>query len=174
MVQKSLFSISVISIPDIGGLFHNEFNNIINIPEFKKRIVYRRFNIDYDNITGDIDKSSYTDYQIYGSLYIMNITFKHGHAGDLQTADGEMFLPARISRDVDGENINYEFRPSIDDSIFWMGCWYRITNIEFNKIGNTEVFCTCKLKKTNNTFPDFKWNREYTITIYNQSFGGWS
>jgi hypothetical protein len=172
--QKILTSNSVISIPNVGGLFHTEFSNALNIPEFKKKIIYRRFSLDYDNVTGDINKDSYTDYQIYSSLYIMNITFKHGHVGDLETADGEMFLPARISRDIDGDNINHEFRASIDDSIYWLGCWYRITNIEFQKIGNTEVYCICKLKKTNNTFPDFKWNKEYKVLLHNQNFGGWA
>jgi hypothetical protein len=174
MVSNNLNSVSVISIPSIGGLFHNGFTEIMNIPEFRKKIVYRRVDLDYDNITGDLDKSSYTDYQIIASIYIMDITYKKTMSGELQVADGEMFIPARINRDIDNDVIYPEFRPNIDDNIFWLGIWYKISEIEFNKIGFSEVYCTCKLKKINNTLPDFKWNKHYTIQPQMQNPGGWS
>ena len=174
MVQNELTSGSVISIPNLGGMYHNGFREIMSVPEFRKHIVYRKFDLNYDNVTGDIDKTSYEDYSIIAALYITDITFRKTHAGELQTADGELFLPARVNKDTDDENISPEFRPSIDDNIYWMGVWYNIINIEFFKIGSTEVYCVCKLKKFDNTYPDFKWNKEYKTLPQIQGYGGFS
>jgi len=93
---NTLVSTSVISYEDFGGIMDEGWDEIIDVPEFEKTITYRRFNLDYDNMTGDIDKTSYDDYSIYGEVQLLDIEDKIVKSGELKSGDAEIFIQQKL------------------------------------------------------------------------------
>lgn len=141
----------VVSVPYVAGealeLF-KEFTNIdAELPEFQQEVTYRRFVFKQDPLTGDLDASTYTDYTIYATVDILETEKQLTQAGELQTGDAEIWLPARIRRNSDGTTITNEFRPQINDWIVFNNITYRIDSLSFNVLGQTETFAKATARK---------------------------
>lgn len=160
-IQNTLTSNAEISLADFGGLMEDGWNEIIEEPEYAKILVYRRFDFDEDNMTGDLDTDSYVDYQIYGDVQPMEIYDVEVKTNRLQVGDAEIFIPARVNMDITGNAVKPDFRPQLNDLIAWKGIWYRIDEIKFERIGTAEIYADCLAKRTKNVNPDFKWNIHY-------------
>jgi len=159
--QNSMQSDFRIISPDLGEVFDEGWEEIAEEPEFEKRVTYRRHDLNYDNMTGDIDRSSYTEHSIYAEVQPLEITDKVIKSGEFKEGDAEIFIPARIIKDQDGNSIKPSFRPQLYDEITFRGITYKIEKITFERIGRHEVFADCMCKRMANQMPDKAWNDSY-------------
>lgn len=159
--SNALSSYLQISAPDISESFDDGWQDVAEEPEFEKVVSYIRYDMNYDNMTGDIDKDTYSSVSIYAEVQPLEITDKVIKSGEMKIGDAEIFLPARILTDSSGDAVKPSFRPQIDDDIVFRGIRYRIAKIVFERIGTTEIFADCMCKRVENAFPEEKWNDSY-------------
>ena len=142
----------VISVPFIAGEMLEAFSEFTNtdaeLPEFQQEVTYRRFVFGQNPISGDLDMSNYSDYIIYVTL---DVSTRGDNdlvlAGVLEQGDSDIFMPARIRRNTDGSFIENEFRPQIGDYVIYKNVTYRLDELSFNRMGETEIFCRAKGKR---------------------------
>jgi len=171
---QTITSTLVVSYEDYSDLMEEGWDEIIEVPEFEKTITYRRFDLDEDNMTGDIDRSMYTDYTIYAEVQPTEIDDKLEKSGTLSIGDAEVFLPAKIIHNTSGDIIDSPFRPQLDDEVIWKGIRYRIWKITFERIGRIEIFADCLCKRLDNVNPTRAWNDRYDAPDGQVPGKGWS
>jgi hypothetical protein len=170
--QQALASDLKIVVPDLSEVYDDGWDEIAEEPEFEKEITYRRFDYNYDNMTGDIDKSTYIDTQIYAEVQPLEITDKVVKTGEMREGDAEIFMPARITHDITGTHIAASFRPQIDDEIVFRGIRYKIGKITFERIGQHEIFADCMCTRLSNENPSQTWNDSYSQKYTKPGRGG--
>jgi len=175
MATKSttITSDAVISLPDMSEIMIDAWSEISSAEEFQKQIIYKRINMDEDNITGDLDESNNAEYDIYAEVQSLNKEHKLVKIGEMQVGDAEVFLPARIDIEVDETAIT-EFRPQLNDMIQWNSTWYVIKKILPERVGAIEIYLTCLCKKIDNIGPTTAWNNNYDEYEDSIGGGGWS
>ena len=162
-----------ISVPYLAGELLDVFKEFEQQPEFQQKLTYRRFVFGQQPITGDVDTTTYTDYTIYGTADIQTVDSNLVQAGLLQSGDAVVFLPPRIRTKTDGTLISPEFRPQTQDYILYDNVTYRIENLTFERIGESELFVKILGKRLQNTNPVVDWNSSYDTTKYKVG-GGYS
>ena len=140
MVTKTLISNLTISVPDLAEIFDEGWDEIVEVPEFEKTILYRRYNLAEDNMTGDLIRSDYDEYSTVGEIQLQGIEDKTVKSGILEVGDAEIFLPSRIRRETSGSFIENEFRPQIGDYVVFNDITYKLVKLSFNILGQTELF----------------------------------
>ncbi len=145
--NETLTSDSVIVVPNGADLYDNAYDETLEEWAVQKEITYRRFDIDEDNLTGDIDKSSYTDVSIYGQVDTTRDKRQMTKHGYLKIEDAWLFLPTEIRWDRDNVKIPIPFRPQIDDIIIEDGVRFRIITIQPHYIGESELSLECGLRR---------------------------
>jgi len=149
MGSSSYTSATTPSYPDITGEWLQLQNEFSDNYDFRQIVTYRRYALTTDNITGDYDWSNYTDYTIFADIQIQIIGNSLVEAGQLNEGDAVIFLPSRIQKDIEGELIDEEFRPQIQDEVVFYGFTYKIDQIEVYDFDSTEIYVKCyaKLRK---------------------------
>lgn len=175
MPTKTIESTMIVSYADFGEIMDDGWDEVAEVPEFEKAITYRRYDFDEDNMTGDIDKDSYEDYQIYAEIQPFEMEDKQVKSGKLKIGDANIFFPARINIDIHGSAIE-EFRPQKYDEVIWKGVSYKIDKIIFERIGRLEIFADCIGKKLSSANPEVTWNDNYEKAFISDSKPGrgWS
>lgn len=173
MTQQTISGKVVVSLPGLAGIEKQQFDEYFKSSDYRKAITYRRYHLDDDNLTGDVDRDTYTDYSIYALVFPAEIENKLVRMGYLQVGDAEIWLKARIRTDINGDNIT-EFRPQIDDEVIFNNYTYRIKNILPQYSGEYEISFKCMCTRKGNDNPDVAWNSNYTEPQYNDDGSGWS
>ena len=153
--SKTLNSDAVIAISHSAAVFDDMLDEIFDTSAFQNDITYRRFDIDEDNMTGDIDKSIYNDYEIYGNIDIEQIRHNTQKVGETEMSDATLFVPREIRTERDGTMITQSFRPQINDEVKENNIWYRIYSLQPHFIGEFEVELECGLKRVGNDNDDY-------------------
>jgi len=140
---------TVPSYPYVTGewlALQNEFGTSY---DFRQPVVYRRYSLTEDPISGDYDWSNYTDYNIFADVQIQVSGNELVDAGQLNVGDALIFLPSRIQRDTSNASLDADFRPQIQDEIIHYGFTYKIDRMEFFRYEATEIYVKCfaKLRK---------------------------
>lgn len=128
--------------------------------DFRQVVTYRRYHLTTDNITGDFDWSSYTEYNIYADVQIAETANPLVEAGMLDVGDAVVFLPTRIEKNYLGTRI-VEFRPQIQDEITLRGVTWKVDKLEIKTFGATETYLKCYCKRRKSVEPEVKWNDNY-------------
>ena len=160
-IQNTLTSDAYIIYGNLADVELESWNELMDTDEFKKAVVYRNYDLDEDNITGDIDRSLYTDYNINVEVQLTEEEDKIVKSGTLQVGDAEIFMSARVTKDSNGDAIAASFRPKLKDEIIWHGWTFRIESIEFERMGKFEIFAECRCKRVKNVNPGSAWNERY-------------
>jgi len=147
MVTETIASDSVVSYPNQAGIDNEAWKELVGEWVFKKTITYRRYDLDDDNITGDQDRSSYTDYTIYAEVQFQEVGDKLVKMGQLEEGDAEVFIPVPVYKDTSGDAITESFRPHTHDDILYEGYTWRINKITFERSGTIEIFADCQCKR---------------------------
>lgn len=158
----TLSSVSVISYNEFGDIMEEGWDEIIETPEFEKEVTYRKFSFYRDNMTGDLDRSTYTDYTIFAEVQPVETNDNVVRTGQLQLGDAIIFIPSKIDRNSSGGVINPYLRPTIRDEIVFFGIRYIIQSITSERIGQFEIFSECKCKRMDNLNPTLSYNTNYT------------
>ena len=112
--------------------------------------MYRSYNKHVNNITGDLELDSYTDYPIFCEIQIQSENDQLIKLGHLKVGDAEGFFKGRYDSDADGNTIRPALIPKIRDEILFNNKWYRIKNItpEYWTEGNV-LFYDCMMIMVN-------------------------
>jgi hypothetical protein len=164
---------NVTTVPYIAGEILDLFYEYITTPEFQQVLVYRHFTFSKDSMTGDLDLSTYTDYDVYGTIDVSNIEKILLSAGELTTSNIVIWLDARLSKEIDGTVISPQIRPTINDYIIYDGVTYRIAKITFYITGTNEMFAKIGGIRLSSINPVRNWNDSYDSTTFKVG-GGYS
>jgi len=149
-------------------------DEMFEFAETKSNITYRRFNLNTGNLTGDFDKSLYTDYSIDVIVTILLMDDRIVQMGEMKPGDCELFIKPYINGESDGTIIEEPFQPQIDDEFWFQGIRFRIKLLRPERIGNTKVFLDCLCSRLENTNPEVEWNDNYRTPIEGSRRGsGW-
>jgi len=154
-------SLTVPSYPYTTGEWLSLQKEFSDNYDFKQSVTYRRYHLTTDNITGDFDWSSYTDYTIYADVQVAITEDPLVEAGMLAVGDAIIYLPTRIQRYTTGTIISNEFRPQIQDEIIQAGVTWKIDKIDVERFGSTEIYMKCYAKRRSSTQPESVWNSNY-------------
>ncbi len=150
---QTLTSFAAISFRDFGEIMDDAFDENLEIEEFGKTVTYRKYDVDWDNMTGDLDESSYTEHSITAEVQPQTIEDKYVKSGELEVGDAVIFLPARIT--------STKFKPKMGDHVIWKNIVYIIDDIQVERIGSNEIFYECFGKRKTNKNPSSAWNTKY-------------
>lgn len=162
-----------------------EYNNILKVAqqardamfefaETKSTITYRRMSLPNDNLSGDIDKTGYTTYNLDAIVVFLLIDDRIVQQGEMKPGDSELFIKPYINHESDGTIITEPFEPQIDDEFLFQGIRFRIKLIRTERIGNTKVFLDCLASRMENNNPIEEWNTNYRAVDSDSRRGsGW-
>lgn len=156
MPSSTIISNSKISVPGISASFGNISYGGFKFADFKKKITYKYYKLNTGNLLGDFDRSNYVEVIINGEIRPVDKNHLLVRMGELDMGDAELFLPARIRQDVDGNTIE-EIRPKINDEVSFYGETWRIKTVSFEYAGSIEISCYCLAGRlsTNTTIEDY-------------------
>lgn len=172
MKDESVVS-DVTTVPYVAGEILDLFREYITTPEYQQVMIYRKFIVTHNPITGDPVLTNFTDYTIYGTLDVEKIEKILLPAGDLSTSDTVIWLDARIKAQTDGTEISPQIRPTLHDRIIYDGVTYRIENITFYIMGENEMFAKIGGTRLSSANPTVDWNASYDTSKYKVG-GGYS
>lgn len=149
-------SSSNIVLPKGADLFDCAYSETLNEWEFSKKVTYRRYQFTEDNMTGDLDKSDYTDYDIYAEVQTLGTYRDMSKTGEVEIGDVVLYTHREIKYDRDGNIIDNPFRPQLHDEFEEDGFWYRIDKIYPYYVGESELAFECFSKRIDNeNDPDY-------------------
>ena len=93
---------------------------------FGKHIIYRRYDVQNANITGDLLRRYYTDIPIVAEVQIQGDSDDLVKFGHLKIGDAEAFFSGRYKYDSDGNKLNPPLEIKNRDEILFNNKWYRI------------------------------------------------
>jgi hypothetical protein len=137
----------VIVLPNHADLYQKENYNNLNLWAFKRKITYRRYSFDLDNMTGDLIKTDYYDYEIVAELQPGNLLYSLSSVGQIINETAYLYIQREINN---YEQLPYRFRPQLNDEVMCDNIWYRINTINAKIIGESEVGFECELKRIKN------------------------
>jgi len=156
-------SMIVSSEPD-ADVIKDTSTEVFGVGAFREPVIYRRFYLDTDNITGSIDKSEYFEIDIYAEVQVVEEQNKDGKMSELVVGDAVIFLPSKIDTssligiyDVGIYDFSlYDFiegffRPQINDEIVENQVTYRIQRIVPQRVGADEIYLQCFCKRLDDT-----------------------
>ena len=152
MVTETITSDLVISYANDASTFDIASKEILGYDAFKQIITYRRYDLDEDNITGGLDRDSYNDYSIYGSIDLTQLEKKITKTGEVIIMDGTLFIPREITKEYDDTAVT-PFVPQLHDRVKIVrtgdssDVWYELNSIEPDYMGINEISITCYLKR---------------------------
>jgi hypothetical protein len=145
-----------------------------SLPETQTTIVYRNFNLNNDNLVGDLNKSSFSDYEVDAIVVPILLDDRILQQGEIKPGDVELFIKPYIDFESDGTIIEEPFTPKIDDEFVFNNIRYRLKLIRAERIGNTKLYIDCLCSRIENDMPDVEWNENYRTPIEGSRRGsGW-
>ena len=147
MATETITADSVVSYPNQASIDNDAYRELASEWNFQKKITYRRYSPDEDNMTGDIDLDTYTDYTIYAEVQFQEVGDKLVKMGQLQEGDAEVWLPIPVFRDTSGDALAEAFRPQLHDDIIYEGYTFRIEKITAERSGTIEIMADCWCKR---------------------------
>lgn len=145
MATETVTGDAVITFPVGGDIYADAFNEILSTGEFQNTITYYHYDIDYDNISGDIDRDSYDTYTIYGVVQPVDMYDKSVKFSMLEVGDCELFLPNVVTIETDGTAIS--FSPQIFDEFTWNGIRFKLDKKSPEYIGDSLIHTSWLCKK---------------------------
>jgi len=147
---------------------------MFSLPENQSTIIYRRLNLHNDNLGGDLNKTSYTEYNVGAIVMPLLIDDRILQQGEMKPGDVELHIKPYINFDIDDTPITEPFIPQIDDEFTFNGIRYRIKLIRKERIGNTIVYLDCLCSRLENDMPETTWNENYREPVSGSRRGsGW-
>lgn len=172
-MEDSSTVLDVTTVPYVAGELLDLFREYMTTPEYRQAMTYRNFTQSNDPMTGDPVLTSYTDYDIYGTLDVEKIEKILLPAGSLTDCDVVIWLPSRLKEEIDGTVISPQVKPTIHDYIIYSGVTYRINKITFYTMGENEMFAKIGAVRLSSENPTTDWNPSYDSTTYKVG-GGYS
>jgi len=163
-IEDDSVTANVTTVPYVPGEVLDLFYDYLTTPEFQQTLTYRNFTEANNPVTGDLDKTTYTDYTIYGTIDISNIKKDLGEAGEMRSSTAEIWLKARLNAEVDGTEIDPQIRPTINDYVIYSGVTYRISRIIFYLLGTNEMYAKVIALRLSSVNPTVDWNSSYNST----------
>lgn len=141
--QSSTITIDTYIVYENGlERYKQGFDILRNQFAFQKHIVYRRYINGNDNQIGDKDYRDYIDYTITAEFQFEGETKDISEQGYINTAFGNLFLPAIVQTDY-LDNTIASFRPQVKDEFKFDGKWYEIHNMTVNQFANNSIGMEC-------------------------------
>ena len=174
--QHTINSKTHVVYSDILDIANQGVEEMFNLPENQVLVTYRHYNQNNDNISGDLLRTDYTEYQLYAIVLVALIDDRIVQAGELLPGDVELFIRPYISFEYDGTEIEEPFEPKVDDEILYNNQRYRLKLIRYERIENTKLVVDCLCSRLNNAMPDKEWNKNYRTPVNDEGSygGGWS
>lgn len=146
---QTIKSDSVVSYPAGGDIYKDAFIEILNTDEFKSLITYYSYNLDTDNLSGDIDRTSYSEYSLYAIIDLAKSYDKSVKLGMLEIGDCELFLPSVVTVDSSGTAIS--FQPKEHDEFIWNGIRFALKERSPEYIADSSIHTAWICKRIDNS-----------------------
>lgn len=117
--QKSLGCDLIIAIPQGADSFNcGSYSETIEQWEFIKPVTYRRYSFWEDNMTGDLQKDDYVDYEINGEVQTEYIGHEIARAGEQVFGDAMLYIPREVKlRRLDPVTKTETFADDFDNGV---------------------------------------------------------